>query len=227
MTGARNGGGIFVVVRGTPSPGTERLADGLGAAIVGVNTPADVARAADIGARASVVWAHPWTRPTAELCRSIADLFSTPSARIAQVRRRLVWREGSLSLGRALVASTPGSVSLAGDRPIARDQAAVTELAAELLLDAPASLEAHLAEINADTSLAVGLGCGEDDPPWVRGLLWSPMSFALRALVTARGPRRAALPRIALEAYRQTLFTAKLWERIRSPAFASPKAVPP
>src|SRR5215831_1008612 len=109
MAGTGHGEGVFVVMRGTPSAETERLAAGLGAAIVGLATAADLARAADLAARASVVWPHPWTRATHELCRSIGEFLSTGSApRVARVRPRLVWREGSLALERRLIASTPG-----------------------------------------------------------------------------------------------------------------------
>lgn len=209
--------GRCVILRGAARSGTEQLAVALGARIVTLRSAADLDRAVQESERSTVVWTHPWTRATPELCqalcRTLGDFAAGGGVRVALARRSLVWRDGSISLGRALVASAPGSILLRGDRPLARRDAVIAELGLDWQLDAPASLDAQLAEINADTSIAADLAAAAGDVPTWRGLLWSPLGFALRALASAHGRRRTGLPRIALEAYRQTLFTAKLWER--------------
>jgi len=46
-----------------------------------------------------------------------------------------------------------------------------------------------------------------------RDLTVRPAALVARALLAVRGSRRAALPRVAVEAYREVLVAAKLWER--------------
>ncbi|HYC24066.1 MAG TPA: hypothetical protein VEI94_15245 [Candidatus Bathyarchaeia archaeon] len=223
MSGREPAAGVHVLVSGEAGAGACELGRALDAPLLVLGEIADLEALLGEVERSNVVWLHPWTRDAASLAPAARQWFASARApAVARAAERLVWGRGSISLGRAIVFSTPASCEVRSGRPVARSGATETGLDRGLDLEAPLSLEAHLRAINDATSLAADLGQAAEERASWRGLLWRPLWIALRGLVSARGARREALPRIALEAFRETLTTVKLWES----RFASPIAPP-
>jgi len=223
MSGHETAAGVRVIVRGEAGAGARELGHALDAPLLVLGEIADLETLLGEVERSRIVWLHPWTRDAPSLAPAARQWFaSTHAPAVARAAERLVWGRGSISLGRAVVFSTPASCDVRGGRPVARAGATETELDRGLDLEAPLSLEAQLRAINHETSLAADLGQAADERASWRGLLWRPLWIALRGLASARGARREALPRVALEAFRETLTAVKLWES----RFASPIAPP-
>jgi hypothetical protein len=113
----------------------------------------------------------------------------------------------------AVLASSPGGVSVRGVTPRARPGAIRAELPTAVPIHPPRTLSLHLVEVNRQTSVAARLCDLAGERPGVARLAVEPLWRLASALWRTRGPRRTALSRAALEAYRGTLTVAKLWER--------------
>jgi hypothetical protein len=157
-------------------------------------------------------WPPPSLCLTDELLAEI-DRFCGGMAPAVLVARPILTASGvEFPLPEEVVLATPGSVDVRAGFPVPRRATTRIALRARYALAAPASLEEHLAAIKSSSSLEARLRHRAGERASYASLLWRPSALALRGLLGARGGRRAALPRIAMESYRRVLVAAKLWE---------------
>lgn len=179
-------------------------------------TPGEL-EAALAGDEADVLWLPPWACVDDALLAAVAAFREAArggALRVARARLRLRVARAAIDLPEPhVLLSTPGAARLDGERPVPGPGAALDELPAPLVLDLPATLAEHVAAMNEQTSLAARLRDASGAAASWRDLTVRPAGFLVRALAAVHGSRREALPRIVIEAYRQVLVGAKLWER--------------
>lgn len=162
-----------------------------------------------------VLWLPAWARVTAPLVSAVQAWCArdTAGARIARARVRWVCG-GHAEIGGPvwMLLSAPGSVSLAGELPHPIPAARADDLTVPLEVELPDDLAQHLEGVNQQSSVAARLRYASGLEAQWAGLAWRPALLLLRALASASGSRRAALPHAVVEAYREVLATAKLWE---------------
>lgn len=167
-------------------------------------------------ARRAVVWLPAWAEPSPALVVEIREWRATAGGAsgpaVALAVPRLVCAEASMRLAPRVLLSTPNAVTLHGETPLPVASATTVALAEPLDVRLPDDLQTHLEQINQQTSVAAGLRHAAGRQAAWRDLVATPLALALRGLAAASGSRRAALPRLVLEAYREVLVTAKLWE---------------
>jgi hypothetical protein len=197
------------------SPSAEVALERVVGRVVVVGRDTGVAEIEAVAASERVVWLPAWSRVDAELAGAIAEWMRIPPSqpRCACVRRELAVDGATLSLGPAVLLSTPGAVRLLGGEPRPRRGVDRTGLG-RLRLDAPRTLAEHLAAINEETSAEARRRRDAGLRPSWRGLTVEPLLVLARAALTARGPARISRPRAVLEAYRGALLAAKLWELV-------------
>ncbi|MEW6270622.1 MAG: hypothetical protein AB1689_15165 [Thermodesulfobacteriota bacterium] len=176
-------------------------------------TPAEVAAAAETE-HARVLWLPAWSRPGPRTLEAVAAWLERPGGtpRVARARLELAHAGGSAPADRRVVLSEPGAVELVGERVVAGSHAAIEDLAEPWTVAVPETLREHLEQVDVQTSAAARLRHAAREPARWRSLTWLPLAFALRALAGARGSRRELLPHVVIEAYREVLVAAKLWE---------------
>jgi hypothetical protein len=176
-------------------------------------TPAELAAAAEVD-RAHVLWLPPWTMLDTTAADEVAAWLSRAGGppRVARARIELAHARSSAAVGRRVGLSDPGAVTLAGERALPWPEARVDELASAWRVMPPATLREHLESVNAQSSVVARLRHAAAEPASWRSLTWRPAAFAVRALASTRGGRRGLLPHVVIEAYREVLVAAKLWE---------------
>lgn len=154
----------------------------------------------------------------AERCEGAASGAGLQAGR-ATAPGDLVWARpwllvdgAELPLERRIVLSAPGAVRLHGGELHPAPGARGVELDARWVLRPPAHLADHLAAVNAQSGHAARLLFLAGAEPTLRSLALRPCRSLVRSLAGVRGERRLALPRAVLEAYRDVLTAAKLWE---------------
>lgn len=196
------------------------------------SSPDDLARTADTDHDA-VLWLPAWARLDERAASEVrawlermaagdvvpgtatglADAGAAARPSVARARLHLVSREATLLLREPrVVLSSPGAVDVVGEVPAPRAGALVEELATPWDLVLPPSLDEHLAAVNRQSGVAARLRFAAGVRPAWRDLAWTPVASVLRDLVRLDGSRRAGLPRLVVEAYREVLVSAKLWE---------------
>ena len=181
------------------------------------DSPPELARAAEID-RSHVLWLPTWTVLTPGVVAAVAGWLASAVAaphapRVA--RARLRWRCGSASLALAapqVVLSSAAAIELGAELPQPRAGAQITDLDAAWDIALPADLNAHLDAVNRQSSTVARLRHAAGRSATWRDLTLTPLAQTLRSVVALRGARRAALPHLVIEAYRDVLVTAKLWE---------------
>ncbi|HEY8517858.1 MAG TPA: hypothetical protein VIS07_20295 [Candidatus Binatia bacterium] len=176
-------------------------------------TPESLLEAAEAD-QAAVLWLPPWASLDGRAAAAAAEWLARPASqpRAARVRLELAYAGTVADAGRRLVLSDPGAVTLEGERVVARPGARIDDLPEPWTVVVPETLREHLAQVDAQSSLAARLRHAAREPARWRSLVWIPATFALRALVATRGSRRLVLPHVVIEAYREVLVAAKLWE---------------
>jgi hypothetical protein len=205
---------LLIVVSGD-SPGDAARAR-LGAEQVLVLGTDDVV-AATASAAADVAWLPPWgdlgADAVAEVAAWRARVAGLPAASLARAARVLRLDDGTrVRLPARIALSTPGAVVPLGDEPRALPGARIEDLAVPWDVALPADLASHLAAVNEQSSVAARLRHAAGRTIAWRDLTTVPAGYLLRALGGVRGSRRVALPHLVIEAYREVLVAAKLWE---------------
>jgi hypothetical protein len=214
----------LVVVSFGDAP-SDAVLEALGAAAVVVArdaaSPAALLGAAG-AAEHSVLWLPAWAHVSTSLVTAVGAWRTHDGGmRVARAAARLTCGpRAEIAAPPRVVLSSPGSVVLDGDWPRAADAARVAELGVALEIRLPEDLTQHLEGVNHQSSVAARLrhGAGRDAAWLDLGL--RPAWHALRAVLSATGSRREALPHAVIEAYREVLATAKLWELANGTALA-------
>lgn len=213
---------LLIVALGD-SPG-EAVRARLGAEQVLVLGTDDVV-ARTVGAAADVAWLPPWGDPGADAVAEVAAwrarVAASPAPSVARAAWRLRLEDGtSVRLPPRIALSTPGAAAALADAPRALPGARVEDLVAPWDVALPADLAAHLAAVNQQSSVAARLRHAAGRTPAWRDLTTVPATYVLRALGGVHGSRRTALPHLVVEAYREVLVAAKLWELANAQAVA-------
>lgn len=208
--------GLVVVSFGDP-PSDAALAALSACAVVQARdaaSPAALLRAADAAER-WVLWLPAWAHVSTALVTAVhawrAQGADVP--RVARAQVRLGCGDG-VEIGAAprLLLASPGAATLDGEQPSPSPAARVDELAVPLEIRLPDDLTRHLDGVNEQSSVAARLRHAAGREAAWSGLAWGPALVVLRALGSATGSRRVALPHAVIEGYREVLSTAKLWE---------------
>jgi len=185
----------------------------------------DVVAETAIAAAVHVAWLPPWAAlgpdvaaEVAAWCARAADA-SAPVVACAVPRLRLD-DATSVRLPPRIVLSSPGAVDALGDAPRARRGARREDLVAPWDVALPVDLRSHLDAVNQQSSVAARLRHEAGQTTAWRDLTMVPAGYVVRALAGVTGSRRAALPHLVVEAYREVLVAAKLWELANGAAVA-------
>lgn len=170
--------------------------------------------AAARAAERSVLWLPAWARVSTSLVTAVgAWRAHADGARVAWARVRLGCGPRAQIGGPArLVLSSPGAVLLDGELPRAAVGARVEDLGVPLEVVLPEDLTEHLAGVNQQSSVVARLRHAAGREAAWADLALRPALLTLRAVASATGSRREALPHAVIEAYREVLSAAKLWE---------------
>jgi hypothetical protein len=190
----------------------ERRLTELGVALLRLDENADDGELSRALATRVGFWPAPSLCLTDELLAEIDRFCDGEAPAVLVARPILTTDEVEFPLPEEIVGATPGGFEVRASFPIPGRQAKRIALRARYALAAPASLEEHLAAIKSSSSLEARLRHRAGERATYASLLWPPSALALRGFLGARGSRRAALPRIAMESYRRVLVAAKLWE---------------
>lgn len=215
--------GLVVVSFGEPLPDAALTA--LGASVVvrarDAASPTALLQAANAAER-WVLWLPAWAQVSTALVTAVHAWRARDAAvpRVARARVRLACGDGVEigALPLVLIAS-PGAATLDGEQPTPSPAARVDELAVPLEIRLPDDLTRHLEGVNEQSSVAARLRHAAGREAAWSGLAWRPTLVVLRALASATGSRRVALPHAVIEGYREVLSTAKLWELAHGTAF--------
>lgn len=189
----------------------------------------DAASPADLLARARatervVLWLPAWGHVSDTLAAAIVAWRTSERAAGARVARVPVTRScgprAALGGMAPVLLSSPGAVVLDGETPRPLAHARVATLDARLEIRLPEDLTLHLAGVNEQSTLVARLRHAAGRQATWSDLCWHPALHAVRALVSAHGARREALPHAVIEAYREVLSAAKLWELAHGTALA-------
>ena len=162
-----------------------------------------------------VVWLPAWAHVSTALVTAVHAwrAHDGGAVRVARAQVRLACGEGvAIGAPPRVLVSSPGAATLDGEQPAPAPAARVDELAVPLEVFLPDDLTRHLEGVNQQSSLAARLRHASGREAAWSGLAWRPALLLLRALASASGSRRVALPYAVIEAYREVLSTAKLWE---------------
>jgi hypothetical protein len=206
--------GLVAVCWGEPAPEAASALGEITERTVAVAPGADPSEVERLAAAKPVLWLPASARIEPPLAAAIGAWLEDAAAspRVAFARCGLEAGPVEVPLPRVLLLSTPGALRIVAGEPQPCRGVASSTLPVRLRWCAPASLSAHLMAINAETNLrARRLNDAGALPSWT-GLTLRPLLVLAPAVLCARGPRRLALPRAVLEAYREVLLTAKLWE---------------
>jgi hypothetical protein len=185
-------------------------------------SPAALLAAAGAAER-HVLWLPAWADVSPALATAIGDWRARDAAgpRVVRVHVRLsCGARTEIGAPVRVLLSSPGAATLLGEEPRALASARVDEVAATLAVRLPEDLTEHLAGVNEQSSIAARLRHAAGREAAWADLAWRPALLALRALASATGTRRDALPHAVIEAYREVLSTAKLWELAHGTALA-------
>jgi len=188
-------------------------------------SPHELAAAADLE-HANVLWLPPWAALTPVVVASVGAWLALPepeggNPRVAHAALRLCCGSTSISFGRRhLVLSSPGAVDLVGDAPRPRAASRGSELDDVWEAGLPDDLASHLEAVNVQSSTAARLRHAAGELTTWRALTVTPLALLARSMAGVHGSRREALPRVVIEAYRDVLVAAKLWELAHGPAVA-------
>lgn len=215
--------GLVAVSFGEAPPDAALLALGVADVVLARDAASPPALlAAARAAERPVLWLPAWAHVSTALVTAVgAWRASDAGARVAQARLRLFCGERAElgGVGR-VVLSSPGAVVLCGELPQPAPGARVEELAVPLEVRLPEDLTQHLEGVNQQSALAARLRHAAGHEATWADLAWRPALLGLRALASATGSRREALPHAVIEAYREVLSTAKLWELAHGTALA-------
>lgn len=179
------------------------------------SSPADLLQRARASER-PVLWLPAWAQVSSALVDGIAAWRAADSggaARVARVRvARSCGPRAAFGGETIVLLSSPGAVLLDGEAPRPAAGARIEELATALEIRLPEDLTQHLAGVNEQSTLAARLRHAAGREATWSDLSWRPVLHAVRALASASGARREALPHAVIEAYRGVLAAAKLWE---------------
>lgn len=184
--------------------------------------PRELAAAAEIESR-HVLWLPAFAELTPGVAARVTAWLASADAspRVAHAAVRLRCGATTIPLrARQLVLSSPGAVDLIGDTPHARPGVRDGDLGEPWEVSLPADLNAHLEAVNLQTSAAARLRHAAGERTSWRSLTLAPLGIFARGLGGVRGSRREAVPRLVIEAYREVLVAAKLWELAHGPALA-------
>jgi hypothetical protein len=175
--------------------------------------------------RADVLWLPAWCVPGPEAAADVTEWRARAAAcaTACAARAPLLLHCGDATTVRitpALVLSSPGAAQPFGEEPRLGQDVAVETLAAPWDVRLPEDLTSHLEAVNRQSSVAARLRHTAGRRPAWRDFTVAPVGKALRGAVAITGSRRVALPRVVLEAYREVLVTAKLWELVHGAAVA-------
>ena len=214
---------LVAVAFGDAPPDAALLALGVADVVLARDamSPSALLTAARAAAR-PVLWLPAWTHVSTSLVTAVGAWRARDAgARVAQARLRLSCGErAELGGAERVVLSAPGAVVLDGERPRPAPGARVEELAVPLEVRLPEDLTKHLEGVNQQSALAARLRHAAGREAGWADLAWRPALLGLRALASATGSRREALPHAVIEAYREVLSTAKLWELAHGTALA-------
>jgi len=213
---------LVIVALGAPPDAAVETA--LGAARVLVLGTDDVV-AQTATAAVDVAWLPPWAAPGADAVAEVAAwrtrALEMPAPSVARATPRLRLDDGTtVRLPPRIVLSSPAAADALGDAPRARSGARSENLVAPWDVALPADLQSHLEAVNRQSSVAARLRHEAGRTTAWRDLTTVPAGYVLRALAGVRGSRRAALPHLVVEAYREVLVAAKLWELANGAAVA-------
>lgn len=170
-----------------------------------------------------VLWLPAWAEVSPALATAVVDWCARDAAgpRVARLRVRLsCGARAEIGAPARVLLSSPGAATLDGEQPRPVAAARIDELATALAVRLPEDLTEHLAGVNEQSSLTARLRHAAGREAAWADLSWRPALLALRALASATGTRRDALPHVVIEAYREVLATAKLWELAHGTALA-------
>lgn len=170
----------------------------------------------------SVLWLPAWAQVSTALVTAVgAWRAHGDGTRVARARVRLgCGPRAEIGGPERLVLSSPGAVALDGELPRAAAGARIEDLGVPLEILLPEDLTEHLAGVNQQSSIAARLRhAAGRDAAW-SDLAFRPALLALRGVASATGSRREALPHAVIEAYREVLSAAKLWELAHGTALA-------
>lgn len=219
-------GAMLVVVSFGDAPDAPAL-DALGTGEVVLAR--DAISPADLLARAraterTVLWLPAWGQVGGALAGEVArwrDSDRDAAPRVARVRAvRSCGARAALGGMQPVLLSSPGAVVLDGETPRPVGGARVVDLPAPLEIRLPEDLTQHLAGVNEQSTLTARLRHAAGREVTWADLCWRPALHAAHALASATGVRREALPHAVIEAYREVLAAAKLWELAHGTALA-------
>lgn len=209
---------LVLVALGDAPDETPVAALGVERVVVLAEQDSSAALASTLAAEPSdVLWLPAWCVPGPDAAAAVAAwrgraaVSATPCAARAELRLHCGGGT-SVRVAARLVLSSPGAAELSGEEPHPRPDAQVEDLGMPWDVRLPDDLASHLEAVNRQSSLAARLRHAAGRAPGWRDSTVTPAGIAVRALLGVSGSRREALPRVLIEAYREVLIAAKLWE---------------
>ncbi|MBU6281232.1 hypothetical protein KGQ64_03240 [bacterium] len=201
----------LAVLAGEPAAGSplrpEDLADRVASLGDGIGLQ-EVRAAAAVG---EILWLPPWAHLDDRLARGL-ERFRSGTAEVASAAPLLRDPDATIRLRRTVLVAKPGAARVlpTGLAPLAGARASVFD---ETLEVRPPGLSGHLSGIDRQAEVCARLL--EEAGVRASGarLAAAPIARLLSAMARSSGDRRAALARATLEAFREVLVQAKLWER--------------
>lgn len=215
---------LVAVALGDPPDEAVLAALGASRVVLLAEQESPAALATAVGAEAAdVLWLPAWCAPGPDAAAAVAAwrtraaVVTVPS--VARAPLLLHCGGGaSVRVAARLVLSSPGAAAPFGEEPRSLPGARVEDLGPAWDVRLPADLNGHLEAVNRQTSVAARLRHAAGQVTTWRDLTLAPAARALRTLGGISGSRREAVPHVVIEAYREVLVAAKLWELGRGAA---------
>lgn len=214
---------LGVVAFGDAPPDEALAALGAGGVVLARDAESPGALLAAAGAaERCVLWLPAWADVSTSFVTAVGAWRARGGApRVGRARVRLACGPRAEIGGPArVVLSSPGAVVLDGELPRAAAGVRVEELGTSLGIALPEDLTQHLEGVNHQSSVVARLRHAAGREAEWADLGLRPALRALRAVASATGSRREALPHAVIEAYREVLSAAKLWELAHGTALA-------